>query len=167
MEQKFIVRPITAGDVEAWRDAVGMVRAERKYIFPGPPLPIEAAKDFVLRNIERGYPQLILEYNGMLVGWCDITPTRINEATNHVGLLGMGLLPEYRGKGFGERLLRDTLAAAETFGFTRIELGVFATNSRAIALYRKVGFVQEGTKRKFLLIDGIYIDEIQMALLRI
>ena len=79
----------------------------------------------------------------------------------------MGLLPEYRGKGFGERLLRDTLAAAGTFGFTRIELGVFATNSRAIALYRKAGFVQEGIKRKFLLIDGVYIDEILMAFLRI
>jgi RimJ/RimL family protein N-acetyltransferase len=167
MEQKFIVRPIAIGDVEAWRDAVGVVRAERKYILPGPPLPIEAAKEFVLRNIERGYPQLILEYQGKLVGWCDITPARINEATNHVGLLGMGLLPEYRGKGFGVRLLRDTLAAADTFGFTRIELGVFATNSRAIALYRKIGFVQEGTRRKAFLIDGIHIDEILMAFLKL
>lgn len=49
------------------------------------------------------------------------------------------------------------------FDFHRIELGVFATNTAAAALYRKVGFVEEGTKRMAILVDGTYHDEIFMA----
>jgi RimJ/RimL family protein N-acetyltransferase len=43
---------------------------------------------------------------------------------------------------------------------------VFANNTAAAALYRKVGFVEEGTKRKAILIDGTYHDEIIMARLK-
>ena len=84
----------------------------------------------------------------------------------HVGDLFMGLLPDFRGRGFGERLLRQAIQAADAFGFRRIELGVFATNTAAAALYRKVGFVEEGTRRMAILVDGIYHDEIIMARLR-
>ncbi len=84
----------------------------------------------------------------------------------HVGDLFMGLLPGQRGQGLGERLLRESLTAADAFGFLRIELGVFASNTRALSLYRKVGFVEEGTKRRAILINGIFHDEIIMARLR-
>jgi RimJ/RimL family protein N-acetyltransferase len=78
----------------------------------------------------------------------------------------MGLLLDFRGRGFGERLLRQAIQAADAFGFRRIELGVFATNIAAAALYRKVGFVEEGTRRMAILVDGIYHDEIIMARLK-
>lgn len=78
----------------------------------------------------------------------------------------MGLLPEWRNKGFGERLLRHAIQAADNFGFLRIELGVFSTNAPAASLYRKVGFVEEGTKYKAILIDGVFHDEIIMARLK-
>jgi RimJ/RimL family protein N-acetyltransferase len=53
--------------------------------------------------------------------------------------------------------------AGWAFGFTRIQLEAFATNARAIALYRKVGFVDEGVRRQALCIDGVFIDEVLMA----
>lgn len=40
---------------------------------------------------------------------------------------------------------------------------MFASNTAAAALYRKVGFVEEGTRRMAILVDGIYHDEIIMA----
>ena len=49
----------------------------------------------------------------------------------------MGILPKYRGKGLGHRLATDTIRAATDAGMERIELEVFASNERAIALYRK------------------------------
>lgn len=71
-----------------------------------------------------------------------------------------------RGHGLGERLLRETLVAADAFGYLRIELGVFAGNARAAALYRKAGFIEEGIKRRAILINGVFHDEIIMARLR-
>jgi RimJ/RimL family protein N-acetyltransferase len=160
------IRPILESDIAAFRDAVGVVRAERKYILPGPPGSLAATQAFVMGNIASGVPHWIVEEAGRLVGWCDITRAPDNEAFRHVGRMGMGLLPEARGRGFGEKLLRAAMDAGWAFGFTRIQLEVFATNARAIALYRKLGFVDEGVRRAALCIDGVYIDEVMMAQVR-
>jgi L-phenylalanine/L-methionine N-acetyltransferase len=45
----------------------------------------------------------------------------------------------------------------------RLELDVFADNQRAIALYRKFGFVHEGTHQAYALRDGAYVDSLSMA----
>jgi RimJ/RimL family protein N-acetyltransferase len=45
-----------------------------------------------------------------------------------------------------------------------IELGVYAHNTRAQALYRKVGFVEEAVRRERIRIDGIDHDEMLMRL---
>jgi RimJ/RimL family protein N-acetyltransferase len=159
------IRRLVLADAEGFRDAVAKVRAERRYILPGLPLPLEKARAFVLDTVKHGYPMFVLDHDGRLVGWCDILPARDNEATRHVGVLGMGLLGEYRGQGFGKRLINDALTAARAFGFSRVELSVFATNARAIALYRQVGFVEEGVRRGYARIDGVIIDSIMMAIL--
>ena len=65
----------------------------------------------------------------------------------HAGVLGIGLLPDYRGQGLGKALLEAAIAAAEQRDFRRIELTVFADNLRAMALYEKTGFVREGVMR--------------------
>jgi ribosomal protein S18 acetylase RimI-like enzyme len=83
----------------------------------------------------------------------------------HGGVLGLGLLPGYRGKGIGERLMRKAIAAAWRAGFTRIELTVRVDNASALALYRRLGFVAEGVRRNAFRIDGKYTDLIAMALL--
>jgi RimJ/RimL family protein N-acetyltransferase len=158
-----LIRPICESDIAAFRDAVGVVRAERKYILPGPSHSMEGTRAFVMGNITAGYPHWIVDDGGVLAGWCDITPPSDNEAFRHVGRLGMALLPAYRGCGLGEQLLGKAMAAGWAYGFKRIQLEAFATNARAIALYRKAGFVEEGLRRQALLIDGVYIDEILMA----
>ena len=51
-------------------------------------------------------------------------------------------------------------------GLERIELAVFASNARAIALYERLGFVREGYKRRVRKVDGEYDDDVIMALFR-
>ena len=57
------------------------------------------------------------------------------------------LLPQFRRQGIGERLIRQTLAAARAFGLHRVELTVRENNAGAIALYKKFGFAIEGLQR--------------------
>jgi RimJ/RimL family protein N-acetyltransferase len=83
----------------------------------------------------------------------------------HGGVLGMGIVEEHRGKGIGEALIRAALAQARQRGMTRVELTVRADNERAIALYRKIGFADEGVKRKAIRVDGRYLDVRCMAVL--
>jgi ribosomal protein S18 acetylase RimI-like enzyme len=98
-----------------------------------------------------------------VVGWCDIVYDS-REGFRHCGRLGMGLLPHVRGQGLGVRLATETIAAVRERGLERIELEVFASNERAIALYRKLGFGVEGVKRRGRKLDGQYDDNVLMAL---
>jgi RimJ/RimL family protein N-acetyltransferase len=158
-------RQIRVNETEAFRAAIDAVARERKYLALLEAPPIEQVRAFVKRNVELGYPQIIALMDDVVVGWCNVPPAS-RAVSAHVGDLFMGLLAEWRGQGIGERLLRHAMRAADLFGFQRVELGVFATNAAAAALYRKVGFVEEGIKRKAILIDGIYHDEIIMARLK-
>jgi RimJ/RimL family protein N-acetyltransferase len=44
-----------------------------------------------------------------------------------------------------------------------LELTVMAHNTRGIALYKKQGFVTEGTRRDALLLNGHFMDEFYMS----
>jgi len=77
----------------------------------------------------------------------------------------MGVLDGYRGQGLGERLIRAALDAAREAGFERISLSVYARNTRAAALYRKVGFVVEGVRVRGKKLDGEYDDVHIMGLI--
>jgi ribosomal protein S18 acetylase RimI-like enzyme len=77
----------------------------------------------------------------------------------------MGLLPEFRGQGLGDRLIRQTLAAARAFGLNRVELSVRENNAGAIALYNRVGFEIEGLQRNATKVDGAYENVVLMAIL--
>lgn len=48
----------------------------------------------------------------------------------------------------------------------RISLTVIPTNERAIRLYRRLGFIEEGRLRQVLYRDGQYLDLIAMGLLK-
>ena len=83
----------------------------------------------------------------------------------HRGRLGIGVISPYRGQGIGETLLRTLLRWAEAEPeLERIELGVFAHNTRARSLYTKLGFRQEAQlPRAYKLADGTYYDDVMMV----
>jgi RimJ/RimL family protein N-acetyltransferase len=84
-----------------------------------------------------------------------------------VYLGGLALLPEFSGKGQGSKMIQEIIAFAHKKGFLRIELSVAITNEKAIRLYEKSGFQQEGILRKYthLVSKNEFIDEILMSLI--
>ena len=71
---------------------------------------------------------------------------------------------EWLGRGIGEEAAKLILDYGfEELGLHKIKLRVLADNKRAIASYRKAGFVEEGCFRDELLLDGKYCDLIFMA----
>jgi RimJ/RimL family protein N-acetyltransferase len=74
---------------------------------------------------------------------------------------------EYWSKGYGTDTVGTLLRFAfEQMNLRRVELGTFDFNERAIACYRKCGFVEEGRRREDRYIDGRYHDLIIMGILR-
>ncbi|MEO6061816.1 MAG: GNAT family N-acetyltransferase [Thermoflexales bacterium] len=89
---------------------------------------------------------LVAERDGDAVGYLIAYPMLWRGALEmYVG--GMGVLPVYRHNGYASRLLRFTLDA-----HPRLWLHVRASNTAAIALYRKSGMIDAGR------ISGFYVN---------
>ena len=83
---------------------------------------------------------------------------------SHVRGLGIGIAQEWQGRGVGHLLIARLLDWADNWAAVlRVELTVHADNERAIALYRSMGFVEEGRHRAYALKNGRYVDALCMA----
>jgi RimJ/RimL family protein N-acetyltransferase len=139
----------------------GVARERRWLAFLQAPPPARVRR-FVLDNQRLGAVHFVALEDTQVVGWCDITP-KAHETLRHSGSLGMGIAAAHRGRGIGTALLDAALSAAFARGLERIELIVRADNAAAIGLYRRAGFVQEGLLRRYLVVDGVARDALQMA----
>jgi RimJ/RimL family protein N-acetyltransferase len=104
----------------------------------------------------------VVEVGGRVVGL--LTLSRGTWPKNaHVAELAMSCRGEFRGAGVGTALLTRAVDWARSVGVRKLTLGVFATNDRAMALYRKMGFAEEARLRGQFVIEGKPVDDVLMA----
>ena len=90
-----------------------------------------------------------------------------NPRRRHVGQIGMAVRDDWQGRGVGSALMKAIIDLSDNWlNLSRLELEVFTDNPSAIALYKKFGFVTEGTFKNFAYRDGQYVDVYAMARLR-
>jgi ribosomal protein S18 acetylase RimI-like enzyme len=157
--------PVAEHLAASYRQCLDVVAREKRYLAQIEALPLERIEGFVRDSVANDAVQFMAVDRGQVVGWADIFPSWAH-AVAHCGSLGMGVLPEYRGKGIGRQLLQACISKARTKGITRIELEVRADNVRAISLYKALGFEIEAVKRNAMRFDGVYFDALQMSLLQ-
>lgn len=162
--RKYQIIPINERYIESFREAVGSVARERKYLAFLDAPSLEMARAFVMENLHEDWPHVIAVNEDRVIGWCDITSLH-RPVFAHSGALGIGVLAPFRGRGIGEALMRAAIEKAQLRGLTRIELTVREHNKAAIALYEKLGFKVEGLHRNAVRIDNEYENHISMALL--
>jgi RimJ/RimL family protein N-acetyltransferase len=78
----------------------------------------------------------------------------------------MGVRPSAQHRGVGTALVDAMLAWARAHPrIQKVCLGVFSTNTVALALYRSLGFEEEGRgRRAFRLGPTTYVDDVEMGL---
>jgi RimJ/RimL family protein N-acetyltransferase len=106
---------------------------------------------------------LVVEVEGRIVGNIDFHIARRRRVA-HWGEFGMSVVPGWRSRGVGDALLGGLVAWATSVPeIEKIVLRVRADNPRAMALYKKHGFVEYGrSKDSVRLSDGVYIDDVMM-----
>ncbi len=128
-------------------------------------LPSEISEEKVRQTIESlqdGY--LVAEKDGHIVGhaFLEIFPL---QSLRHVAQLNIGVHKGYQEQGIGTQLMEKLIEWAKQSGkVEKIELNVRASNTRAIALYKKLGFNVEGRLKNRVKVGIQYIDDILMAL---
>ncbi len=102
---------------------------------------------------------------GTLIGYLVLDGILWNQQSGWISI-GLGDRDEW-GQGYGFEAMQLGLKFAfHELNLHRVQLTVFSYNERAISLYRKLGFTQEGVFREHLQRDGQRFDMILYGLLR-
>lgn len=164
----FLLR--TAQDSDAGRILAHLDACDRESTFlsrePGEvPIRLEDQQRHIRRFEETPNALFLLaEENGVLVGTLTYTGWRYRRM-QHTGRFGMSVRQSHWNRGIGGLLLDAMIDWARQNRITRkIGLEVQHVNTRAIALYRSRGFVEEGRLKREMHVDGQWIDLIQMGL---
>lgn len=101
----------------------------------------------------------VLTADGAVAGIGGLHPTGQPDAR----MLGMAVGADWQGCGGGAFLMDALIHHCRAEGVRRLELAVWADNTRARALYERAGFVAEGTRRFDGIRDGGHASSLEMA----
>ncbi|HTX51699.1 MAG TPA: GNAT family N-acetyltransferase [Caulobacteraceae bacterium] len=154
---------VRAVEPEDWPD-IGEIHDQPNVIAGTLQMPFRSKAFHRKRGEERPANALLLGavIDGKLIGTAGLT--RLENRRSHVGTIGMAVHDAYAGRGAGGALMAALLTMADRWmGLRRVELTVYADNTRAIGLYERFGFEREGLHRDFALRDGRFVDALAMA----
>lgn len=106
---------------------------------------------------------IVAERGGEVVGNAGVHPLP-QVRRRHAAGIGMAVARQAQGHGVGTALMAAIIDWSDRWAhLLRLELTVYTDNDAALALYRKFGFVHEGTHRAYALRNGVYVDAHFMA----
>lgn len=158
-----MIRRATLEDVSAIAAAQRAIAVVPGRLAPTP----EEIDEKALRTLiadDRGV-FLVVEAGGTVVGHAFLEPLPL-ASTSHVVRLTLAVHEGHQRQGLGKALMRELLHWGRANpAVEKIELQVRSSNEAAIALYRSLGFVEEGRKTKrFKIGPSQYLDDVYMAL---
>jgi RimJ/RimL family protein N-acetyltransferase len=165
----FLVRACTPADARAMLELSSAVMSEDVYSLTTADelsLTEEQEAAWIQGHLDHpGHLLLVAEQNGTVVGSLDFSCGHRRRIA-HTGEFGMSVAKAHREDGVGRALLAALIEWARAHeAIEKICLKVHATNDRAIGLYRKMGFVEEGrAARELKYGPDAYVDSVLMAL---
>lgn len=93
-----------------------------------------------------GFHIFMAEHEGVVVGKANLHLTG-----NEGGIFGLGILPQWRGKGLGRDLLISSVLELKKLGAERIFLQVDDHNEKALKMYTSCGFKEDYVMNYYLL----------------
>lgn len=167
--EKVIIREVNRSDAKALVEYLNVIGGESDFLTFGLGQfgkSVEQEENFIEDILVADNVLFIIaEVNGKVLGVLNFSGG-IRERTAHVGEFGVSVLKESWGKGIGEQLIKYLISWSKDSGVIRkINLRVRSDNARAIHLYKKLGFLEEGIIKRDFLINGEFYDSIMMGLL--
>src|SRR4051812_42922726 len=98
------VVPIGEQHIKSFHATLDVVARERLYLAFLEAPSVDETTAFVRNSIKKGLAAFVAVANGSVVGWCDVVPIP-RLVHSHTGVLGMGVLPQFRRLGIGRSLL--------------------------------------------------------------
>ena len=113
--------------------------------------------------VSRGFPYLVAERAGEVVGYAYASPYRLRPAYRHTAENSVYLHPAWAGRGIGRLLISALLAECETRGLRQIVAVIGdSANYASIGLHKSLGFREVGVLRSVGFKFGRWVDSVLM-----
>ena len=106
--------------------------------------PEQEAQFLKEKTISPNETELIAIVDGKIVATAGIEAVGKKYKVKHRAEFGISVLKDYWGLGVGRALTEACIQCARDAGYEQLELNVVAENSKALSLYRSLGFVEFG-----------------------
>ncbi len=159
-------RPAVRALIDQDHDAIHEILISRTVIEGTMRLPHAAARDTAERLTPRaGTIHLVADIDGRPIGVLELVTWPTEPRHRHVGEVNLvAVHPDWAGRGAGRALMEAAIELADDWlNLRRLSLVVFVDNSVALQMYRRLGFVVEGTMVGYGFKRGKYIDAHVMA----
>lgn len=162
-----VIRQAVSEDAARLAEIKSSIVQENRYMVTGPAefkLTTDEEKHRI-RNVldHSGKALFVAEVEEKVVGFVNFA-NGSKKRKKHVGGLSILIEKGSRESGIGRELMKTVLKWAENNSLIeKVALAVFSNNPRAIQLYEKLGFIEEGRRVKELKFDhNKYVDEVLM-----
>jgi len=99
-------------------------------------------------------PLLVHEDDGKIVGWVSFQSFYGRPAYDSTAEISIYISPEYRGKGLGRSLLKESLELTEQCNIKTVVCFIFSHNTPSIKLFMSFGFEEWGMLPNVAEMDG-------------
>ena len=143
-----LIRNATAHDAEEVLALYNKVNNETNFLLKYSDeegFSIEEEKNFLNQKEESAAEvQLCAVVGDVIVGLAGVSAIGAMEKISHRAELGVSIEKNFWHLGIGSALTKASIECAITAGFRQLELEVVGDNRNAIALYKKMGFIEYG-----------------------
>ena len=165
--KEVLVRSATVSDAENIMNTIKTYISDSEYIpkmFEEFKMTLEQEINWIHSfTISENSLLLVAEYEGEIIGNIDINGNpRI--IMYHTGMIGMGMLQEWRNAGLGTALMESAISwAKENPVLELLWLQVYTENQLGLYLYKKMGFEEIGIMKNFFKQNHKYYDSLTMS----
>jgi RimJ/RimL family protein N-acetyltransferase len=160
-----VVRPAEAGDAHALVELAREVGEEREaWLLTSGEWRTPAEERRYLRAVRRSRDAAVFvaEDAGGVVGRLSVARDP-HPSSHHVADLGLMISRSHRRRGIGLALMEAAEGWARSVGIEKLELHVFPHNAPARTFYARLGYREEGVRRRHYRRGADYLDAILMA----
>ncbi|BAI62083.1 GCN5-related N-acetyltransferase family protein [Methanocella paludicola SANAE] len=101
---------------------------------------------------------IVARENGEVLGWAALSPVSARQVYRGVAELSLYVGEKHRGKGVGSALMGAMIELSEKKGIWTLQGGTFPENTASLALQKKFGFREVGTRERLGRMSGRWRD---------
>ncbi len=167
-DHEILLRSAVPGDAQTLMDFLPAVCRETRFLSSYADevhLTEEQELKFIEDHRQAERDLLLLAFvDGEYAGNCSFKKKGISRRNAHRAGMGIALYQRFTGRELGRLMLERLLSRAKDCGYAQMELEVWSKNTRALGLYKSLGFIEYGRLPDAgRYDDGTFDDEIFMV----